>query len=109
MLDVARNRVRNMLKTRSQHVLFECCKHHDSQHGKSSSQHHKSCSQHHYARLATRSTTDTLPHLNRAAADPSDASARIGRPGASSSVLSILDPFEPLCTSYIGTVSLSID
>jgi hypothetical protein len=37
-------------------------------------------------RLATRSTADTLPHLNRAAADPSDVSARIGRPGASSSV-----------------------
>jgi hypothetical protein len=36
-------------------------------------------------RLATRSTADTLPHLNRAAADPSDASARIGRPGSSNS------------------------
>jgi hypothetical protein len=37
-------------------------------------------------RLATRSTADTLSDVNRAAADPSDASARIGRPGASSSV-----------------------
>jgi hypothetical protein len=34
---------------------------------------------------------DTLPHLNRAAQDLFDASARIGRPGASSSV-----------TQYIG-------
>jgi hypothetical protein len=49
MLDVACNHVRNMLATRSQHVLFECCKHHSSQHGKSSSQHRKSCLQHHYA------------------------------------------------------------
>jgi hypothetical protein len=35
MLDVARNRVRNMLATRSQHTLVECWKHHGSQHGKS--------------------------------------------------------------------------
>jgi hypothetical protein len=35
--------------------------------------------------LATRSTADTFPDLNRVAANPSDASARIGRPGASSS------------------------
>jgi hypothetical protein len=34
-------------------------------------------------RLATRSTTDMLPHLNRAVVDPSDASARIGHPGTS--------------------------
>jgi hypothetical protein len=42
-------------------------------------------------RLATRSTADTLPHLNRTAADPSDASARIGRLGASSSVLALVN------------------
>jgi hypothetical protein len=39
-----------------------------------------------FATPATRSTADTLPHLNRAAQDPPDASARIRRPGASSSL-----------------------
>jgi hypothetical protein len=46
-----------------------------------------------FATPATRSTTDTLPHLNRAAQDPSDASARIRRPDASSSVKVLISFF----------------
>jgi hypothetical protein len=88
MLDVARNRVHNMLTTRSQHTrnmyslnvasitvatwekLF-------------------ATSQKLFAtslRLAKRSTADTLPDPNRAAQHPSDASAWVRRPAASSAV-----------------------
>jgi hypothetical protein len=44
-----------------------------------------------FATPATWSTADTLPHLNRAAQDLSDASARIRRPGASSSGAQIIE------------------
>jgi hypothetical protein len=61
--DVARTTVRNM--------------------GQCLSQHRKSFSQH-PLRAAPRSTADRPLHPNRAAQHPSDASARIVRPGASS-------------------------
>jgi hypothetical protein len=50
-----------------------------SQHGKSCSQHSKHASQHHDP------TADMFHDSNRMARNVSDASARIGRPGASSS------------------------
>jgi hypothetical protein len=64
--------------------FVECCKDDSSQHGKSSSQHRKSCSQHLLASQRDRRLISSL-HPNRTAQDPSDASARIGRPGASNS------------------------
>jgi hypothetical protein len=86
-LDVARNMLatwlvmaHNMLAT----LFAECWKHHGSQHGKMCLQHGKSCLQHQYASQQDP-TADTFPNSNRVAANPSDASARIGRPGASSS------------------------
>jgi hypothetical protein len=82
-LDVARNMLTtwlvmacNMLAT----SFAECWKHHDSQHGKRCSQHGKSCSQHQYAPQHDL-TAYTFPDSNRVVANPSDASARIGRPG----------------------------
>jgi hypothetical protein len=74
--------VRNTLAT----SFVECCTNDGSQHGKSSSQHRKSFSQHSLCLAPDRRLIDS-PHPNRAAQHPSDASARIGRPGASSSVL----------------------
>jgi hypothetical protein len=64
--------------------FVECCKDDSSQHGKSSSQHRKSCSQHLLASQRDRRLISSL-HPNRTAQDPSDAIARIERPGASSS------------------------
>jgi hypothetical protein len=72
--------VRNTLAT----SFVECCKDDSSQHGKSSSQYRKSCSQHLLASQRDRRLISFL-HPNRPAQDPSDANARIGRPGASSS------------------------
>jgi hypothetical protein len=43
---------------------------------------------------------DTSPDLNRAAADPSDASARIGRPGAKSSEFPIIN-VKPIMTEVM--------
>jgi hypothetical protein len=74
-------RVRNTLAT----SFVECCKDDSSQHGKSSSQHRKSYSQHLLASQRDQRLIGSL-HPNRTAHDPSDASARIGRPGANSSV-----------------------
>jgi hypothetical protein len=83
--------VRNTLAT----SFVECCKDDSSQHGKSSSQHRKSCSQHLLASQRDRRLIGSL-HPNRAAHDPSDASARIGRPGASSSVCKFIRPVSDL-------------
>jgi hypothetical protein len=99
---------RNMLATSSQHVrhkLVTCtlmsgedgggatwkkCSQHGkrcSQLGKRCSQHEKRCSQHsQYASQHHDPTADMFPNSNRVAEKVSDSSARIGRPGASSSV-----------------------
>jgi hypothetical protein len=51
---------------------------------------------------------DTSPDLNRAAADPSDASARIGRPGAKSSEFPIIN-VKPIMTEVMYSVLSFID
>jgi hypothetical protein len=74
MLDVTRNYVHNMLTTRSQHARnmysLKCCKHHGSQHGKTSSQHCKSCSQHHYASQQDRRLIHSLIWIVRSQTRP---------------------------------------
>jgi hypothetical protein len=57
-----------------------------SQHEKRCSQHEKKCSQHsQHASQHHDPTADMFPNSNRVAEKASDPSARIGRPGASSS------------------------
>jgi hypothetical protein len=89
---------RNMLATSSQHVrhklvtsLATCTlcqgRREGAQHGKRCSQHGKSCSQHsQHASQHHDPTANMFPNSNRVAEKVSDPSARIGRPGASSSV-----------------------
>jgi hypothetical protein len=58
-----------------------------SQHGKRCSQHEKRCSQHsQHASQHHDPTANMFPNSNRVAEKVSDPSARIGRPGASSSI-----------------------
>jgi hypothetical protein len=62
-----------------------------SQHGKMCSQHEKRCSQHsQYISQHHDPTADMFPNSNRVAEKVSDPSARIGRPGASSSDIGIV-------------------
>jgi hypothetical protein len=89
---------RNMLAISSQHVLHKLAtctlcqgRREGAQHGKRCSQHEKRCSQHsQHASQHHNPTADMFPNSNRVAEKVSDPSARIGRPGASSSVFKIL-------------------
>jgi hypothetical protein len=88
---------RNMLATSSQHVrhklvtsLATCTlcqgRRERAQHEKRCSQHEKRCSQHsQHISQHHDPTADMFPNSNRVTEKVSDPSARIGRPGASSS------------------------
>jgi hypothetical protein len=68
-----------------------------SQHGKMCSKHGKKCSQHsQHASQHHDPTASMFPDSNRVARKVSDASARFGRPGASSSVNILLHVTVPI-------------
>jgi hypothetical protein len=95
MLDVARNLVRNMLGTRSQHArnTFATRSQHPSLNVARTTVRNMGKALRNikvFRNILCASQPDRRligsPHPNRAAQHPSDASTRIGRPGASSSV-----------------------